>query len=440
MFKHISVKRNALTVGKYVHSANSIINSVRAIGKNAEFYKTLKFEDIPGPRSYPVIGTLYNYLPMIGDYKAESLDKNAWLNWRRYGSLVREVPLVKLLHVFDPEDIEAVFRQDDRYPARRSHVAINGPDWWRLRSAFQKNFTSPQSVRGHIQNIDSVTREFIQWIKQKKVSENEDFLYHLNRLNLEGKLASFNMIHGCFVIGKVAFNESFNSFSENEQDVESRSSKVIAAAFGSNSGIMKLDKGFLWKMFQTPLYKKLAKSQEYLEKVSTKILIERIHFFDNENIVSDHSLLGSFLQQDNVDFKDIVGMMVDILMAAIDTTAFSTSFALYHLARNPKAQEKVYSEVKTLLPNEDSKITAETLSNAEYTRSCIKESLRLNPVSIGTVIVTQNMIASRLPQFVQDPLAFKPERWQRSSCHHESIHPFTSLPFGFGPRSYNLDY
>lgn len=68
------------------------------------------------------------------------------------------------------------------------------------------------------------------------------------------------------VIGKVAFNETFNSFSENEQDVESRSSKVIAAAFGSNSGIMKLDKGFLWKMFRTPLYKKLAKSQEYLEK------------------------------------------------------------------------------------------------------------------------------------------------------------------------------
>lgn len=64
------------------------------------------------------------FLFISGDYNAESLDKNALLNWRRYGSLVREVPLVNLLHVFDPEDIEAVFRQDDRYPARRSHVAM----------------------------------------------------------------------------------------------------------------------------------------------------------------------------------------------------------------------------------------------------------------------------------------------------------------------------
>lgn len=59
-----------------------------------------------------------------GDYDVEALDKNSWLNWRRYGSLVREAPGVRVLHVYDPEDIEAVFRQDHRYPARRSHVAM----------------------------------------------------------------------------------------------------------------------------------------------------------------------------------------------------------------------------------------------------------------------------------------------------------------------------
>lgn len=61
---------------------------------------------------------------ITGEYNAESLDKNAWLNWRRYGGLVREVPGVNLLHVFEPDVIEAVFRQNDRYPARRSHVAM----------------------------------------------------------------------------------------------------------------------------------------------------------------------------------------------------------------------------------------------------------------------------------------------------------------------------
>lgn len=65
-----------------------------------------------------------NIFYIVGDYNAEALDKNAWLNYRRYGDLVRELPGVKLLHVFDPDDIAAVFRQDEKYPARRSHVAM----------------------------------------------------------------------------------------------------------------------------------------------------------------------------------------------------------------------------------------------------------------------------------------------------------------------------
>lgn len=45
------------------------------------------------------------------------------------------------------------------------------------------------------------------------------------------------------------------------------------------------------------------------------------------------------------------------------------------------------------------------------------------------------MVACRLPQYVKDPLNFKPERWLRDSEHYENIHPFLSLPFGFGPRA-----
>nr|QZU75316.1 cytochrome P450 302a1 [Antheraea pernyi] len=420
----------------------------------------MHFDHIPGPKCYPVVGTLHKYVPFIGDYDAEALDQIAWLNWRRYGCLVREKPGVNLVHVYDPDDIEAVFRQDDRYPARRSHIAMfdyrmkkpqvyntggllstNGAEWWRLRSTFQKNFTSPHSVKAHVGNTDAVIKEFVQWIKNNKTSHHEDFLLYLNKLNLE-------------IIGVVAFNERFNSFAPEEQERQSRSIKTIEAAFGSNCGIMKLDKGFLWKFFHTPLYRKLANSQEYLENVSTKILIKKLNFFESDDKISDNSLLGSFLKQPNVDLKDIVGMMVDILMAAVDTTSYTTSFALYHIARNWECQEKIFSEIATLLPDNNSEISADTITKAVYLRASIKESLRLNPVSVGigrllqkdiilrgyqipkgTVIVTQNMVASRLPQYVQDPLQFRPERWLRGSSQYENIHPFLSLPFGFGPRS-----
>lgn len=64
-------------------------------------------------------------------------------------------------------------------------------------------------------------------------------------------------------------------------------------------------------------------------------------------------------------------------------TAYATSFALYHLANNPECQEKLYKETATILPDKDSLLTDEALSKAHYVKSCVKESLRLNPVSIG---------------------------------------------------------
>nr|ABC96069.1 cytochrome P450 CYP302A1 [Manduca sexta] len=445
---------------KFIQRNYTMEVSHNIIQKEPQKESLLHLNDIPGPKCYPVIGTLHKYLPFIGDYDAEALDKIAWLNYRRYGCLVREVPGVNVIHVYDPDDIEAVFRQDDRFPARRSHLAMyhyrknkpqvyntggilstNGPEWWRLRSTFQKNFTSPQSVKAHVECTDDIAKEFVQWVHNRKFRCNEDFLIYLNRLNLE-------------IIGAVAFNERFDSFSPQEQHSKSRSSKIIQAAFGSNSGVMKLDKGFLWKFFKTPLYRKLAQSQEYLEKVSTEILMKKMKFFESNESDNDKSLLSSFLQQPNIDQKDIIGMMVDILMAAIDTTSYTTSFALYHIARNPECQEKIFTEVETLLPEKDSSITPNVISKAVYTRSSIKESLRLNPVSVGigrllqkditlkgyfipkdTVIVTQNMVSCRLPQYVREPLLFKPERWLRGSSEYENIHPFLSLPFGFGPRS-----
>ncbi|XP_032511254.2 cytochrome P450 302a1, mitochondrial [Danaus plexippus] len=423
-------------------------------------HKNVKdFYDIPGPKSYPVVGTLYKYFPFFGDYDAEELHHCAWVNWCKYGDIVREVPGINLVHVYDPEVIEDVFRQKEKYPARRSHIAMlhyrlskpnvyntggllstNGPDWWRIRSAFQKNFSSPQNAKQYVDITDNIAYNLVQIIKTNKITHNEDFLDYLNRFFLD-------------VIGAIAFDKNFDSFSESEQHPDSCSSKIIKAAFGSNSGIMKLDKGILWRFCKTPLYRQLEKSQEYLEKISTEILLNKIQFYKKDDS-TDRSLLASFVKLSNIDLKDIVGVMVDILMAAIDTTSYTTSFALYHLAQNKTCQEKLYNEVLTLLPSTDSKITADVLAKAVYLRSCVKESLRLNPVSIGvgrvlqndvilkgylvpkgTVIVTQNMIASRLPQYLKDPSEFKPERWIRNSPEYEHIHPFLSLPFGFGSRA-----
>lgn len=91
-------------------------------------------------------------------------------------------------------------------------------------------------------------------------------------------------------------------------------------------------------------------------------------------------------------------------------------------------------------------------AKATYCRAVLKESLRLNPISIGvgrilnkdailsgyqvpkgTVIVTQNQIACRLEKHFKNASKFIPERWMRDT--KEDVNPHLVLPFGHGMRS-----
>lgn len=56
---------------------------------------------------------------------------------------------------------------------------------------------------------------------------------------------------------------------------------------------------------------------------------------------------------------------------------------LYNLANNQRVQGKLRDEIMTVLPKVDSPLTSECLKNVSYLRACIKESMRITPVSFG---------------------------------------------------------
>lgn len=58
---------------------------------------------------------------------------------------------------------------------------------------------------------------------------------------------------------------------------------------------------------------------------------------------------------------------------------------LYYIANNPEKQEKLREEVMSLLSDKMSPITDDVLKQLKYTKACIKESLRLFPISIGNL-------------------------------------------------------
>ncbi|XP_063975595.1 cytochrome P450 302a1, mitochondrial isoform X2 [Diachasmimorpha longicaudata] len=418
------------------------------------------FEEIPGPKSLALIGTLYRYLPLIGDYSFKKLHKTGAKKLAEYGPLVREeiVPGVYLVLVFKPDDIAEVFKSEmGKYPERRSHLALmkyrsdrkdlynsggllptNGEQWWKLRKEFQKDLSKPQNIVNYIEEIDKVMRKFISVCGP---GFHRDLMTLLSRLYLELT---------CLVV----FDEPLDVFSEAQMTSDSTSSKLIKAAFDANDLILTLDHSRLWKYFETPKYRKFRGNLETMQKVAIDMVTRKANRMKESGGNEKPSILENYLSNKNVDLKDVVGVACDMLLAGIDTTAYSSAYALYHVSRNDKVQEKLREEVRKLLPEADSPITSATLRDAVYVKAVIKETFRLNPISIGvgrillsdivlsgyrvpkgTNVVTQNQVACRLPEYFPDPDSFKPERWLRDNPDSKNVHPYLLLPFGHGPRA-----
>lgn len=238
-----------------------------------------------------------------------------------------------------------------------------------LRSEFQKGLSSPQNVRNLLPQTDDITNEFIKALEAQMDSENtiKDMVPELERFSLE-------------LTCLIAFDERMNSFTEAEHDPNSRTSKLIKASDDSNDTVLPTDQGLqLWRYFETPTYKKLRKAQEHKQKIVIEFIQKKAY-----QKVKGNSLLEQYLNNPNLSIKDITGMSSDLLLGGIHTTSFSAAFALYHLARNPHVQELLYQESLKVLPEFDGNITPQIMnSEIPYTRAVLKETFRLNPISIG---------------------------------------------------------
>ncbi|XP_055378532.1 cytochrome P450 302a1, mitochondrial [Condylostylus longicornis] len=453
MFKIISKKNFSLHKRKF--SFAGIKNNSKLNAKS--------FEDIPGPSGPLGLGNIFNYLPGIGKYSWLKIHEASLDKYIKYGSIVKEkmVPGNFVIWLYDPNDIAVVLNEKD-YPQRRSHLALekfrkdrphvyksagllptNGAEWWRIRSEFQKELSIPKNVRTFLPDIDNVTKEFIMNLKSDEII---DILPELARLNLE-------------LTCLLTFGVRLGSFSSSEYNLNSRTSKLIKSAEDTNSSILPTDQGFqFWRYFETPTYRKLRKAQEYMESVAVELVSQKLSFYSDESdnfkvngVKTRVSLLDQYLKNPNIDLSDIVGMTADMLLAGIDTTSYSTSFALYHLAKNPESQNKLLDESRTILKNPCDAISEEILkSKIPYARAVLKEVFRLNPISVGvgrilnsncvlggynvprdTVVVTQNMVASRLEKYFENAAKFSPERWMNRAV----INPYLVLPFGHGMRA-----
>jgi cytochrome P450 len=155
--------------------------------------------------------------------------------------------------------------------------------------------------------------------------------------------------------------------------------------------------------------------------------------------------------------RQVVGAVVNMIVAGEDNTAAAAAWAMHYLAAHPEAQRKVREEAARVLGDDGFPTDAAVLSTLRYAEAVVNESIRLRPttpyllletardttvglgddtlrLAAGSIVMPLLTHASdgddrRYP----DPGVFAPERWLSPSAPHpEDASPF--LPFGGGPR------
>jgi len=145
--------------------------------------------------------------------------------------------------------------------------------------------------------------------------------------------------------------------------------------------------------------------------------------------------------------EEVVRLVADLLLAAVDTTSITASWCLHLLAKHGEVQEEVRRQV-------------EVGQAASCTRGLVKEAMRLYPVAPfltritmeeteiggynippGTLLLISTFAMGRDQNLFRDAEVVKPERWVRGGVRRkgeeenkEVIQPFAFLPFGHGKR------
>ncbi|KAL3613437.1 hypothetical protein CASFOL_042700 [Castilleja foliolosa] len=154
-----------------------------------------------------------------------------------------------------------------------------------------------------------------------------------------------------------------------------------------------------------------------------------------------------------IDRRNVKAVLLDLLIAGMDTSSTAVEWAISELFRHPQIMKKLQKELESVV-GLDRMVEEHQLHNLEYLDAVVKESLRLHPVAPLLIphesmedcvidgfhipkksrILVNTWAIGRDPNVWPDPETFSPERFIGSHIDLRG-QDFHYLPFGSGRRS-----
>jgi len=198
-----------------------------------------------------------------------------------------------------------------------------------------------------------------------------------------------------------------------------------------------------------PVFVRVRKSRERLDRVIHKVIAERRSGDDAGDLVS---MLLAARDPENPDAPGMSDQQIrdeamTIFLAGHETTANAMAWTWHLLGQSQSVEAKLHDELARVLNGRTPGV--EDVPKLEYTRAVVAESMRLYPpawtmgrkaidehtidghqIDPGSLVIVSQWIAHHDPRWWNEPEVFHPERWQSPAARPK----YSYFPFGGGSR------
>nr|XP_021146289.1 sterol 26-hydroxylase, mitochondrial [Columba livia] len=363
------------------------------------------------------------------------------------------------INIGSPVVLEQLLRQEGKYPMR-SDMALwkehrdtrhlpygpfteEGERWYRLRQVLNKRLLKPSEAVLYADAIGEVVSDLMVRLRDERrrspsgvlVGDVANLLY---RFALEG-------------ISYILFETRIGCLKQQVPAETQRFIDSINLMFKNSIFATVLPR---WSRKVLPFWDRYLDSWDTIFAFGKKLIDRKMKELEGqvERGKEVSGYLSYLLASGRLSLDEVYGSVAELLLAGVDTTSNTLSWALYHLSRDPGIQETLYQELKAVVPP-DRFPGPEDIPKMPMLRAIIKETLRVYPVVptnarvfyekdiiIGdyhfpknTLFVLAHYAMSHDETYFPEPERFLPQRWLRG--HGSPHHPFSSIPFGYGVRA-----
>ncbi|RMB95895.1 hypothetical protein DUI87_28009 [Hirundo rustica rustica] len=393
---------------------------------------------------------------------------------RRFGKIFRmKLGAFDSVHIAAPCLLEALYRRESACPQRleikpwkayRDYrdegyglLILEGKDWQRVRSAFQKKLMKPGEVAKLDTTINEVLEDFMHRIDEicDHNGQMEDVYSEFNKWSFES-------------ICLVLYGKRFGLL---QQDVEEESLNFIKAVktMMATFGMMMVTPVELHKGLNTKVWQAHTKAWDDIFKTAKHSIDCRLQ---KHSAKPQEDFLCDIYSGGHLSRKELYAAIAELQIAGVETVkliskGFKTppipSLAADRRGGDDSQQLAVGSvqpfpqstrPAEAFPGNPESfgpqkSPSAESLRDMPYLKACLKESMRLSPsvpfttrtidtemvlgnyvLPKGTVLMLNSHALGCSEEYFRGWAEFRPERWLQRG----SIHPFSHVPFGIGKR------